>query len=513
MLAAALNSADVRSGDSAVVFSADLRSRVDEIYDAALDHLSVESLALLGRYRGGVTRSLLSSAPESSRSIEKVNEAIAGLLTARQPVPMQLAAIETLARTRDRQVAKLLLDRYATVSPQSQSAILDQLLSRPSWASKLVEQLESGVLRPSVLSAQRCAKLLAHADPSLRARAAEVLGMRGSPNRTAVVQSYRRALDLTGVVDRGREHFRKHCAACHQLEGHGHIVGPDLSGLTNRDPQWLLIAMLDPNRDVDARYVTWSVLADDGSLCSGLVIEETASMIRLREAGGKEHQLLRDSIEQFRASNASLMPEGLEKELTPQDVCDLIAYLSQAIGPPQSAGRAVTLPRYPPQIAPFLLDDSQLTEVRQQVIDQRPGMGPAIVALLIKDLNSGDAEQQNRQLTWIWRVALAVGRRNDGGEIRDLLAQSLANEHDPLQPWQAVVIGGGIINGLTQVGSWPNRRVAEILGEPPHHSARVGNEHSGSPLPCPMPPKCPWEFATTRCESLPSRSRPSRFHS
>jgi putative membrane-bound dehydrogenase-like protein len=468
LLAIVLDAADARIGDAAIEFSDDLRLRVQQIHDAAIADLSVDSLVLLGRYRGGATQALLSSGPESSHSIERVNDAMAGLLTAQRPVPMQLAAIAALDRTRDPKVAALLLDRYATVGPQSQSAMLDALLSRTAWSAQLVEQLESGELRPSVLGADRRAKLLAHADRSLRDRAKEVLGMRGSPSRAAIVESFRPALELTGDVEQGRQHFRKHCAACHQLEGHGHVVGPDLAGLTNRDPQWLLVAMLDPNRDVDARYVSWSALADDGSLRTGLVVEETASMIRLREAGGKEHQLLRESIEQFRASSVSLMPEGLEKELTQQDVCDLIAYLAQAIVPPQPREGTASLPRYPAQIAPFLLDDSQSTEARQRVIDQRPGMGPAIVALLVKDLNSsGETDSRNRHLPWIWRVSLAVGRRNDGGEIRDLLVQSLPAEGDPLEPWQAVVVGGGIINGLTQVGSWPGQRVAEILDGAP----------------------------------------------
>jgi hypothetical protein len=94
-------------------------------------------------------------------------------------------------------------------------------------------------------------------------------------------------------------------------------------------------------------------------------------------------------------------------------------------------------------------------------------MGPAIVGLLVQDLRGGDNDALDQCMPWIWRVALAVGRRNDGGEIRDLLEQSLPEVGSPLADWQAVVVGGGIINGLAHVGRWPGRRVGGILDAAP----------------------------------------------
>lgn len=123
------------------------------------------------------------------------------------------------------------------------------------------------------------------------------------------------------------------------------------------------------------------------------------------------------------------------------------------------------LPRNPAQIAPFLLDDSQSMDQRLKVIDVRPGMGPAIIGILVADLDPSQFgnEEEYRRIPWIWRVAIACGKRNDGGEIRDLLDESLPSHNEPLRDWQAVVVGGGIINGLTQVGVWPRERIEEIL--------------------------------------------------
>ncbi|HAA71471.1 MAG TPA: hypothetical protein DCE55_20200, partial [Planctomycetaceae bacterium] len=130
---------------------------------------------------------------------------------------------------------------------------------------------------------------------------------------------------------------------------------------------------------------------------------------------------------------------------------------------PRTSSRQTALPRRAHQIAPFLLDDAQPTDRRQQVIDQRPGLGPAIISQLVSDLDAGDTIDEYRRIPWIWRVAIAVARRDDGGEIRDVLEMAVPSASEPLRDWQAVVLGGGLINGATQIGVWPNKRLNEIL--------------------------------------------------
>jgi hypothetical protein len=109
---------------------------------------------------------------------------------------------------------------------------------------------------------------------------------------------------------------------------------------------------------------------------------------------------------------------------------------------------------------------------RQKVIDQRPGMGPGIISLLAAGIKAGDVDDEYRRIPWLWRVAIAVGRRNDGGEIRDVLETSVPAEGSSLRDWQAVVLGGGLINGASQLGFWPKRRLSEILRGLPVAEAR-----------------------------------------
>ena len=96
-------------------------------------------------------------------------------------------------------------------------------------------------------------------------------------------------------------------------------VGPNLGALDEKNPETLLIAILDPNRAFESRYANFTVATADGRVLSGLIASETASAVTLRRQEGKEDVVLRREIEEMAASGQSLMPEGLEKDLTPRD--------------------------------------------------------------------------------------------------------------------------------------------------------------------------------------------------
>jgi hypothetical protein len=63
----------------------------------------------------------------------------------------------------------------------------------------------------------------------------------------------------------------------------------------------------------------------------------------------------------------------------------------------------------------------------------------------------------------IWQQAIAAGKRNDPDELRAMLQASLPVSPQALEDWQAVVIGGGVINGISQTGIYPGPRIAEVI--------------------------------------------------
>ncbi|HVJ82680.1 MAG TPA: hypothetical protein VNC50_16550, partial [Planctomycetia bacterium] len=83
-----------------------------------------------------------------------------------------------------------------------------------------------------------------------------------------------------------------------------------------------------------------------------------------------------------------------------------------------------------------------------------------------------DAEEEYRRIPAIWQVSIAAAKKNDGAVLKRLLAVSLPAKGDKLRDWQAVVIGGGIINGISQLESWPKRRLADLTKDDPALAGR-----------------------------------------
>ena len=91
----------------------------------------------------------------------------------------------------------------------------------------------------------------------------------------------------------------------------------------------LLVDILDPNAAIDANYFNYLVALKDGRTLSGVLAAESATSVTLRRADGQADTILRDDIEAggIVNTNKSLMPEGLEKNLSLQDAADLLKFL------------------------------------------------------------------------------------------------------------------------------------------------------------------------------------------
>jgi hypothetical protein len=114
-------------------------------------------------------------------------------------------------------------------------------------------------------------------------------------------------------------------------------------------------------------------------------------------------------------------------------------------------------------IAARILDDKLPADQRQALIEKHPDQAAELVAAMTADLPADDVQEEYRRIPWIWRVAVAAGKRNDEKVLRSLLDVSLPKPDEELRDWQAVVIGGGVINGLSLAGKWPGERIGDLL--------------------------------------------------
>jgi putative heme-binding domain-containing protein len=105
-------------------------------------------------------------------------------------------------------------------------------------------------------------------------------------------------------------------------------VGPDLEALSNKSNDFLLTAILDPNRAVESSFLEYYVETTQGRQFSGILRGETASAVTLLAPEAKEWTILRRDIEGMQATGKSLMPEGMEKDITVEQMQHLLAFLT-----------------------------------------------------------------------------------------------------------------------------------------------------------------------------------------
>lgn len=266
-------------------------------------------------------------------SIGKRQDTLVQLLNPRHAPTLQAAAVDALGDGRDRNVAVRLLEQWSRLSPSLREAVVGKLLTRQPWAEILLDQLSTSKLNIGELCASHRQRLLTHESQSLRTRANKLFAGVVNPDRDAIVATYRPILHQAGDRERGRQLFVKHCAGCHRAEGFGHVVGPDLTALTNQVPEAILTAVLDPNRSIESKYRSYTVRINDGRTLTGILTTETTTSITILAKEAKQEVVLRRDIEELISSAVSLMPEGLDKELPPPAMADLLAYVTN-LGPP-----------------------------------------------------------------------------------------------------------------------------------------------------------------------------------
>ena len=130
--------------------------------------------------------------------------------------------------------------------------------------------------------------------------------------------------------------------------------------------------------------------------------------------------------------------------------------------PADSAHPAPEAPSLP-ILVKQVLDESKPAAEREALIHAQTNLAAALISEMARDLKPGDPEEYGR-IPWIWRVAIRAGKQNQAEELLPILDASLPKPEEPLRDWQAVVLGGGIINGLSQLNLWPGDRLQEILG-------------------------------------------------
>jgi putative membrane-bound dehydrogenase-like protein len=236
-------------------------------------------------------------------------------------------AIQALSLSSELEPWRRLLNRLANETPSLQAAILEGVLASSARTSLLLELVADGSIKTALLDTNRVSRLLHYRDADIKSRAQTLLADVVPADRQQALSDYQVVLTMKTKAERGRAVFQKHCATCHRIDDIGVDIAPDISDSREKSAQQLLTDIILPNRTIDSNYFSYTAITHDGQVHTGVLTAETSTSVTFRQAEGKTVSLRRSEIEGLHSNGVSLMPDGLEKLIPPQEMADLISFI------------------------------------------------------------------------------------------------------------------------------------------------------------------------------------------
>lgn len=172
--------------------------------------------------------------------------------------------------------------------------------------------------------------LLSSTDEKIRAEAAKHLKLPAGAN-SKPLPPLAELVKRSGNIDQGRAVFVNvgTCAKCHVVRGEGKEVGPDLSEIGGKlSKEALYVSILDPSAGISHNFETYSAVLEDGNVVSGILVSQTDDAVILKTAEAIVRKLARSEIEILKKQPVSLMPSDLQKNLTAENLVDVVEYLT-----------------------------------------------------------------------------------------------------------------------------------------------------------------------------------------
>lgn len=285
--------------------------------------------------RKAALRSLIDARPEDLRTIcEK-------LLSVRF---LNTVAARGLALSDDASVGVKLAKSYKTFHPSERAAVIETLVSRPTFAKALLDELAAGRISREDVSAYHARQIRSFNDEGLTKQLSQVWGeMRESAeDKRALIAKLKTTLtpEVLAKADKsaGRLVYSQVCATCHTLYGQGGQIGPDLTGSGRSNIDYLLENIADPGAVVNADFRLNVLTLKDGRVLNGMISAKSDRTLTLKTMT-EPVTVERTEISKQEELPQSMMPEGLLQAFTPEQVRDLVAYLMHPVQVPLPAAK------------------------------------------------------------------------------------------------------------------------------------------------------------------------------
>ncbi len=237
-----------------------------------------------------------------------------------------------LALEADATLVDLILKHYPSAAPEDRAGLVSTLISRATWAARLLQAVTDGRVPLQDLTAFHARQIRSYQDPALTKMVAEVWGdVRESPaEKVARIAQWKGQLTKP-VIDqadraKGRLLYQSLCATCHVLNGEGGRIGPELTGSNRDNLDYLLQNIGDPGSVVAKDYQLTTLTMKDARVLAGFIRSKNDRTLTLQTLAEAITVPLSD-IDKTEIAPISLMPEGLLESLNANDLRDLIGYL------------------------------------------------------------------------------------------------------------------------------------------------------------------------------------------
>jgi putative membrane-bound dehydrogenase-like protein len=257
-----------------------------------------------------------------------------------EPEAVQVAGVQALGQLPGNPAAEFLLAQWPGLTSTVRSAVADVLLRQRDGSQLMLAALQDGTVKPWMLNFWQKRSLIMNRDEAIR-REARVILEDSPEKRAAVMERYAAALAGRGDPGRGAGVFEQNCSMCHQIDGaRGLELGPDLSTVRHKPMRLLLEDILEPNRSIAQHYETYMVERRSGDTVVGVLGEQSPTSITLRQAAGQEVTVPRGDIAQLTLVPQSSMPEQLDEQISPEEMADLLVFLTTRPGEATGPGDA-----------------------------------------------------------------------------------------------------------------------------------------------------------------------------
>ena len=216
---------------------------------------------------------------------------------------------------------------------QSRQDALSTMASRLTYATALMTAVNNGNIDAKLLPADVVRQLSAHNDPFVNKQIDKFWGFSRSSSAEKLDEIEKYKSVLVGVdsehrsnLPNGRKVFNRVCASCHKLFGFGGDIGPDITGSDRKNLHYILSNIVDPNAEIPNDYRTSIIRMKDNRVLVGIIRDRDPKSITVITPN-EGLSVAKSDVMKIESQNYSIMPEGLTRFLTDQELRDLISYL------------------------------------------------------------------------------------------------------------------------------------------------------------------------------------------